>query len=246
MTAQHQQGGGGQWTTGHTAPPGTIGVPRKRSPILPIVAGAVAAAAILAVAGFLLWPDGSSDNGGQAGGPVGGQPSQNLVTDTSTPDTPTTPASSTPSQTPLPDGLVMSSGPGYSIGVPRGWRRSVQGNSVIWTDPASSAYVQVDQTQWSGDPYQHWVTWEQEALADGKLKGFQRIGEITRTSVGGVPAADIEFTWAREGLTRARDRGVVVDGRPYAVVVAVPASQWNENEALVKNVLDTFRPSGVG
>jgi hypothetical protein len=39
---------------------------------------------------------------------------------------------------------------------------------------------------------------------------------------------------------------VIIDGRPFAVVVAVPASQWNEREPLVKNVLDTFRPSGVG
>jgi hypothetical protein len=123
----------------------------------------------------------------------------------------------------------------------------VQGNSVIWTDPASSAYVQVDQTVWSGDPYEHWVTWEQEARADGKLKDFQRVGEITRTTVAGRPAADIEFTWSRgTGVTRARDRGVIAGGRPFAVVVAVPASQWNGNEALVKNVLDTFRPSGVG
>ncbi|WUI00770.1 serine/threonine protein kinase [Spirillospora sp. NBC_00431] len=249
MTAQYPQDSGGPWTAGHTAPPATTGTPRKRSAVLPMVAGAVTAVAVLAVAAFLLWPDGSS-----AGGRPDAQPSQNLVTDKSTPEsptTPTTPASSTsssPSQglPPLPPGLVRSSGPGFTIGVPRGWPRSEQGNSVIWTDPASSAYVQVDQTRWSGDPYQHWVTWEQEAIADGRLKNFQRIGEITRTSVGGVPAADIEFTWSREGVTRARDRGVVVGGRPYAVVVAVPASQWNENEALVKNVLDTFRPSGVG
>ncbi|MFI0479554.1 serine/threonine-protein kinase [Actinomadura sp. 9N215] len=247
MTTQYPQGTGGQWTSGHTVPPATTGMPRRRSPVLPIIAGAVAAAAVLAVAGFLLWPDESS-----GGGQPDAQPSQTLVTGQNTPSPPTTPASSsasssTPGRTPLPDGLVRSAGPGFSIAVPRGWRRSQQGNSVVWTDPVSSAYVQVDQTQWTGDPYQHWVTWEQEAIADGRLKNFQRIGEITQTSVAGVPAADIEFTWSRSvGVTRARDRGVIFNGRPYAVVVAVPASQWNANEALVKNVLDTFRPSGVG
>ncbi|TMR00314.1 serine/threonine protein kinase [Actinomadura soli] len=245
MTAQSPPAPGVHWTPGH-APPTTTGPSRKRSPILPILAGAVTAAAALAVAGFLLWPDGSSGGGGQGGA----KPSA-PATEQSVPSTPTTPASSPSSPdtggTPLPDGLVQAGGPGFGIAVPRGWRRSAQGNSVIWIDPVSGAYVQVDRTQWSGDPYQHWVTWEQEAIADGKLKGFQRIGEITRTSVGGVPAADIEFTWSRAGgVTRARDRGVIFNGRPYAVVVAVPASQWNENEALVKNVLDTFRPSGVG
>ncbi|TDB81722.1 serine/threonine protein kinase [Actinomadura sp. KC216] len=231
---------GGQWTAPVPA--------RKRSPVLPILAGAVTAAAVLAVAGFLLWPDGSSGGGGQAAAQQSPPATGRSVPDT--PTTPAAPASSTspdPADAPLPPGLVRAGGPGFTIGVPPGWRRSEQGNSVIWLDPRTSAYVQVDQTQWSGDPYQHWVTWEQEALADGKLKDFRRIGEIMRTDVGGVPAADIEFAWSRAGgVTRARDRGVIVDGRPYAVVVAVPASQWNANEALVKNVLDTFRPSGVG
>ncbi|GAA4315963.1 hypothetical protein GCM10023178_76180 [Actinomadura luteofluorescens] len=86
----------------------------------------------------------------------------------------------------------------------------------------------------------------QRLIADGKLKDFQRIGQITRTTVAGHPAADIEFTWSRSGGTRAKDRGVMVNGQPYAVVVAVPTSHWIENMTLVNNVLDTFQPSGVG
>ncbi|WP_141581493.1 serine/threonine-protein kinase [Actinomadura sp. WMMA1423] len=250
MTSHYPPGTGTQWTPGQPphAPAG------RRSPLLPVLAGVVAAAAILAIAGFALWPDDSKAGGpGAARSPqVAGQTGQATgQAGQSTGTAPTTPAgTATPTagsgRRPLPAGLVPASGPGFTIGVPSGWSRSVQGNSVIWTDPASSAYVQVDQTVWSGDPYEHWVTWEREAIADGKLKDFQRIGEITRTTVAGRPAADIEFTWSRSGVTRARDRGVTVNGRPFAVVVAVPASQWNENEALVNNVLDTFRPSGVG
>jgi hypothetical protein len=250
MTVQYPPGQDGTWQAGQAspgyAPPAPPAPQRKKSPVVPILAGVAAAAVILGVAGFVLWPDGSSS----AGGPDTTQSPPVQQT------TPTSPASqTTPSDTPtpgtsatrLPDGLVPASGPGYTIAVPRGWRRSVQGNSVVWTDPATSAYVQVDRTVWSGDPYEHWVTWEQEARADGKLKNFHRIGEITRTTAAGLPAADIEFAWIRgTGATRARDRGVIAAGQPYAVVVAVPASQWNENETLVKNVLDTFRPSGVG
>ncbi|WP_187437756.1 serine/threonine-protein kinase [Actinomadura decatromicini] len=242
MTTQYPPGTGGQWTPAYT----TAAAPKRRSAIVPVVAGAVVAAAVLAVAGYLLWPDGTS------GGAQGASQSPTVIDQPTTPQaqTPpsTTPSSpSVPPRTPLPDGLIPASGTGYTIGVPRGWRRSEQGNSVVWTDPATSAYVQVDRTPWTGDPYEHWVTWEREAIADGKLKGFQRVAPITSTSVAGRPAADIEFTWSRSGgLTRARDRGVMADGRAYAVIVAVPASQWNENETLVKNVLDTFRPSGVG
>ncbi|WP_433464281.1 protein kinase domain-containing protein [Spirillospora sp. CA-128828] len=233
-----------QWTPGYTAP----ATPRKKSPVLPILAGVVVAAAVLAAAAVIFWPNKSSGGGtGKAGSPAAAGRTSAPVTP-ATSGAPTSSPASSPSSTaaPLPAGLTLAAGPGYTIGVPRGWRRSVQGNSVVWTDPASSAYVQVDRTVWSGDPHEHWVTWEQEAIADGKLKNFQRIGEITRTTVAGQPAADIEFTWSRSGVTRARDRGVIIDGQPYAVVVAVPASQWNEHETLVKNVLDTFRPSGVG
>ncbi|WP_207943617.1 serine/threonine-protein kinase [Actinomadura sp. KC345] len=246
MTSHYPPGTDGHWTPGD-ARAATSGA-GNRSVAAPILAGVAVAAVILAAAGFFLWPDGSSGGGtGTQQPPPAAGPSTPAGQDTpTTPTTTSTPATSeTPGRTPLPDGLVRASGPGYSIGIPRGWERSVQGASVIWTDPASSAYIQVDQTPWSGDPYEHWLEWEQQAIADGQLKNFNRIS-LTRTSVGGVPAADIEFTWSRDGVTRARDRGVIVNGRPYAVVVAVPASQWNANEALVKNVLDTFRPSGVG
>ncbi|WP_243723320.1 serine/threonine-protein kinase [Actinomadura sp. 7K507] len=248
MTGRYPPGTGGPWPPGD-AQATASGAGRKRSVVPPIIAGVVVATAVLAVAGFVLWPDGSPGGGTAASQqpPTRSTPvNQDTTTAPATPATPTTSATSgTPGRTPLPGGLVQARGSGFSIGVPPGWRRSVQGASVIWTDPASSAYIQVDQTPWSGDPYEHWLEWERQAVADGKLKNFDRIS-LTRTSVAGVPAADIEFTWSRDGVTRARDRGVIVDGRPYAVVVAVPAAQWNENEALVKNVLDTFRPSGVG
>ncbi|TDD65747.1 serine/threonine protein kinase [Actinomadura darangshiensis] len=241
MTSQFPPGPDTQWSPGN-APSAPA---RKKSPVAPILAGVVAAAAILAVVGFVVWPDGSSAGGGTAQSP----PAQPSTADTQpTQTTPSNPPASQPRPTAarLPPGLKPASGPGFKIGVPRSWRRSEQGNSTVWTDPASTAYMQVDRTVWSGDPYDHWVTWEREAIADGKLANFHRIGEITRTTVAGRPAADIEFAWNRAGGTRARDRGVLINGRPYAIVVAVPTSQWNGNEALVKNVLDTFRPAGVG
>ncbi|WP_207944803.1 serine/threonine-protein kinase [Actinomadura rubrisoli] len=247
MLTQHPgypQGPGGPWTSG-MGPSGPSGVPPKRRNMVPVLVGALVAVAIIVPAAVFLWPDGSS--GGDPGAsqsPIADRPSSGPSTTPS--DTPSSAASSPrPSRTPLPAGLVRSAGPGYSIGIPQGWRRSEQGNSTVWTDPVTSAYVQVDRTPWSGDPYEHWMTWKEQARADGRMQGFRDLG-VTRTSVGDVPAADIEFVWARQGGTRARDRGVIYNGRAYAVVVAVPVSKWNENEALVKNVLDAFQPAGVG
>ncbi|CND60586.1 Uncharacterised protein [Mycobacterium tuberculosis] len=262
-TAAFPPGPGQQWTPGYTAPgytapghpapgyPQPPQPPRKRSPLLPILGGVAAAAVILAVAGVVFWANRPSSGGTDAkqSPTTVAQPStpagQGTGPGTSAPPSPT-PSSPASTGSPLPEGLVLGRGAGFTIGVPPGWRRSEQGNSVIWTDPASSAYIQVDQTVWTGDPYDHWANWEREAIADGKLQGYRRVGEITRTEAAGHAAADIEFVWNRAGGTRARDRGMIVNGRPYAIVVAVPASRWNEREPLVKNVLDTFRPSGVG
>ena len=112
-----------------------------------------------------------------------------------------------------PAGLNKVNGPGYSIGVPPGWQRSTTSRGVVWSDPVTKAYVQVDKTQWTGDPVQHWATWKDQAIADGLLKNFQQVGEIKQSSVRGVPAADIEFTWSRLGGTHAVDRGVMSEKR---------------------------------
>ncbi|WP_242903355.1 serine/threonine-protein kinase [Actinomadura terrae] len=240
---------GGPWTAAAPAAPAATGAAPKGRSRLPMILGAVAVVVLLVPVAIFLWPDGASSGGPRtSGSPVANPPASTGVSDptqrtTSPSPTPPTPTVPTPAR--LPTGLVRASGPGYTIGVPDGWRRTAEGNRVSWIDPASGAYVQVDRTPWTGDPYDHWVAWEQQALADGKLEGFQKLG-ITRTTVGSLPAADIEFLWSRQGGTRARDRGVIVNGTPYAVIVALPAARWNDRAALVNNVLDSFRPAGAG
>ncbi|MFF4237289.1 serine/threonine-protein kinase [Actinomadura geliboluensis] len=257
MTAPFTPGPGSQGATTGYAPapppmppaPQAPEPPRKRSAFLPVLGGIAAAAVILSVAGVVFWMNrpSSPTDPDLTPTPPAAEGTPSATQNPQDPPTSAPPSQPASSATALPAGLVRSVGNGFTIGVPRGWVRATRGNSTVWTDPVSSAYIQVDQTIWTGNPYDHWVVWEREAIADGKLKDFRRVGEITRTTVAGRPAADIEFTWTRgTGLTRARDRGVIIDGRPFAVVVAVPASQWNEREPLVKNVLDTFRPSGVG
>jgi hypothetical protein len=207
------------------------------------MAGALIALVIVGVVGFVLWPDRDSaskvgpsqDPAAQTPPAQSGGPSQPA----SQPGTPSTPVSASESvPRPLPQELVRQSGPGFTIGVPAGWTRQVRGNSTFWLDPASDAYVQVDRTRWTGDPYQHWRQWEREVIAKGSLPGYRTLN-LTRTTVGGRPAADLEFTW---NGNRAKDRGVIVDGRSYAVLVAVPASRWNTYQPTVNNVLDTFQP----
>ncbi|WP_192809327.1 serine/threonine-protein kinase [Actinomadura montaniterrae] len=242
MTAHYPPGTNGQqqWAP-MPGGPGTMGVPpKRRSPVLPILAGSVVLAAAVAAAVLIFWPhDGSGPKADATKGPpaTGG---------TSNPPT-SSPATRPPTAPTWPSGLVKRTESGYTIGVPRGWQRSSTSRGIVWTDPVSHAYVQVDKTQWTGDPFEHWRIWKQQAINDGMLKDFQQVGDIMQSSVGANRAADIEFTWSRSvGMTHALDRGVIVDGQAYAVVVALPSSQWDAKEHLVKNVLSTFLPSGAG
>ncbi|MFV2172528.1 serine/threonine-protein kinase [Actinomadura sp. LOL_016] len=247
-TMEQQVGGtGGTGGTGN-------GRRRSRAPL--VVVGALAVAAAVAAGVFFPWPGAGTSGAGAGSGqnpprtqdpgaapgatqaPTGGpNPS---------PSSQVTKPPNTPAPAVLPPNFKLAKGPGYTIGVPRSWVRKDQGRGIVWVDPASGGYVQVDPTQWHGDPYRHWKVWEQQAIADGNLRAYERVS-LNRTRVAGRPSADIEFTWIRAGeTTRARDRGVIIDGRSYAIVVALPASQWNAKKTLVKNVLDTFRPTGVG
>ncbi|GAA2423444.1 hypothetical protein GCM10010191_39330 [Actinomadura vinacea] len=223
---------------GPTAAGGRAG--RRGGVLIPVFAGAAIALVIVGVVGFVLWPEKKNMKRADAG--PGLPPGATLPTHGS-PVQPVQPSKEFPSGIrtalpALPQGFTQQRGPGFTIGVPAGWTRKAQGNSTFWLDPASDAYIQVDQTVWSGDPYAHWQQWSREVRGNGKLPGFQRVG-LARTTVGGRPAADIEFTWSKY---RARNRGVMVNGQPYAVLVAVPASRWNTYQGTVNNVLDTFRP----
>src|SRR5690606_8634990 len=120
-------------------PPGGEG--RARSVVGPILAGAAVAAVILAVAGVLLWPDGSSGagEGPQAKPTTVAQQSTSGPGDTPTPPE-TEPASTEPASTGDPDGTlpagpVPARGPGFTIGGPRGRTRPARGPRGVWPGP---------------------------------------------------------------------------------------------------------------
>jgi hypothetical protein len=126
--------------------------------------------------------------------------------------------------------------------VPDGWRRTAAGKSVIWKDPGSAAFVQVDRTDWTGDAYGHWQTWETQAKADGALVSYHRIA-LSRVPGTGYDTADLEFTYLTKGGTamHAVDRGVQADGQSYGVFVSIPVEQWTSRTDNVDNFLNSFR-----
>jgi hypothetical protein len=175
-----------------------------------------------------------------AGAPGGNPPAIPTDTRSSPPASPTLLQAANPE---LPAGWSRASGPGYTIGVPAGWRRSVEGRSVFWRDPNSPAYLQVDRTEWTGAPYAAWEQWESEVLTNGSLRNYRRI-DLRNVADTPYAAADIEFTWNGQGgrLMHGVDRRVIANGRRYAIFVAIPAGQWSASQERVNGFLTTFRP----
>ncbi|MGI8328918.1 serine/threonine-protein kinase [Actinomadura scrupuli] len=239
--------GGFREHPGHQ-PPGGLPPNAPSAPSAPgrpgrgINSGLLAAVGLLAVAvivlvGFVAFhpQSGAKPSASPSVQSAGAQPGGST---TPRPTSPTSAAAHRP-----PPGLHTVTGPGYSLDVPTGWARSTSGNSVIWRDPATGAFVQVDRTGWTGDPYAHWEAWEPRAIADGALRSYQRVA-LNRVTGAGYDAADLEFTYLTKGGTamHAVDRGVQAGGRSYAVFVSIPVAQWTSRSQNVDNFLDSFHP----
>lgn len=149
------------------------------------------------------------------------------------------PPSKPPSKSPIPAGWQQVTEAGFTLNVPIGWTRMSGTRGPIWKDPASGAFVQVDQTPWTGDPAAHWRTWEAQVRKDGKLRGFQAI--VVRPLDANT--ADVEFTYLTKSQSmHAVDRGVLVNGRPYALFISIPDSEWTAQAASRANLLASFHP----
>jgi serine/threonine protein kinase len=150
------------------------------------------------------------------------------------------PPSKPPSKGPIPAGWQQVTEAGFTLNVPIGWTRTSSKRGPIWRDPASGAFVQVDKTPWAGDPAAHWRTWEAQVHKDGKLPGFQAIGLPHRLDAN---TADVEFTYLTSSQPmHAVDRGVLVNGRPYALFISIPDSEWTAQAASRDNLLTSFHP----
>ncbi|MFB9840339.1 hypothetical protein, partial [Actinoallomurus acaciae] len=167
---------------------------------------------------------------------------------TPTPTVPTAGRTATAGPT-VPAGYHRSAGPeGTSLAVPAGWTREARGSSsVLWKQPSTGAYVQIDTIPWGvKDPVEHWHVFEREVQAKNVLPGFRELRLSGRFSPRGWPASDLEYTWTTSdhGTMRAIDRGFTVNGRQYAVLVAGPASRWDSYPGVMDGVFGSFQPAG--
>jgi serine/threonine protein kinase len=165
------------------------------------------------------------------------------TTPSTTPSVSVVPPRPSPAAT-LPPGWVSATGPGYTVGVPAGWTRWTNRQSVFWRDPGSAAYLQADRTDWTGEPYPAWQKWEVDVRVNQSLKNYRRL-DLRRAIGTPYDAADIEFTWdGKDGIRmRGVDRRIIVAGRRYTIFVAIPETRWSTSQGLVTGFFGAFVPT---
>jgi serine/threonine protein kinase len=222
-------------------PPPGPGTANGRSKTWLIVLAVVLVVAVAAAA--VLLTRGSADGSGPSSTPTRTVPTQSPTSSPTSSPTPSPPPGPT-----VPAGYRRTAGPtGSSIALPPGWNRQTRENSVLWKQPSTGAYVQVDAIPWGvEDPVEHWHVFEREVQAKNVLPGFRERRLSGRFSYRGWPASDLEYTWTTSdhGTMRAIDRGFTANGRQYAVLIAAPAGSWPRYADVVQGVFGSFQPAG--
>ncbi|MER6830076.1 protein kinase [Streptosporangium sp. NPDC000563] len=237
------------WTR-REQPTDTGAAPARRTGArrLALLAGVPALAVTVGVGAWLVLrnPGTPVDTGGRA--------------DVTAPITDPTPAASpeatptrdaTPTATPrpsraIPAGWRMHLDPmGFSIAVPGNWqvKRFSGRDRVEFRAPgASGGLLWIESTEDpEKDPVRHWEKVERAAVAENVWPGYRRVG-ITALTYQGVPAADWEFTYLKNGVrTRVLDRGFRTrDDKPYAIYWERPDTARSGSYFAV--FTRTFRP----
>ncbi|WP_231403658.1 serine/threonine-protein kinase [Actinomadura viridis] len=234
-----------------TAGPGRPGPAARGDNRNALVIGAIILVALLVTVGIVLAKNGGDENAGTRGSRG---PSGTPKTGTSSP--PPSPAGSSPraSVSPssgVPAGFrVHKDRTGFSIAIPKDWKgpqkRSSSPSSVFFEPPGGEGYIQVDQTS---DPNASALEdWENyEPTARGRFSGYEKIkiapvreGEPV-SDPSGKKAADWEWTYdGRSGRLHALNRGFVMNGTGYAIVLVAPHDGWDRTFAEMAPVYEFF------
>ncbi|MQY06927.1 Serine/threonine-protein kinase PknD [Actinomadura sp. RB68] len=210
---------------------------RRRGVALPVLAGVLATAVLAAVLTMVFWPEAKGTPG-----PYDADAAK--PTKTARPTTSASRPKDERDTAAPPPGMRTEAVKDYSLPVPQGWvRTSRPPHQVSWTDPATKAYILVDDRRWDvapTDPYAHSEAFERQTMANGRLRGYSRV-DLKRVTVGGRPGADLEYTWL-DGQMRATSRSVVTpSGGTYTVMVAAPQRTMPQVRPLLNSALAGFR-----
>ncbi|WP_227022937.1 serine/threonine-protein kinase [Actinomadura rubrobrunea] len=150
----------------------------------------------------------------------------------------------------VPAGFRLYRGKNFSTAIPADWkgpeRRSSSPSSVFFTPPSGEGYIQIDQTS---DPNESALEdWRRFApQARGRFPGYREI-KIAPVADGepvsdpsGADAADWEWTYdGKSGRMHALNRGFVMDGMGFAILLVAPDDAWARTFAELAPVYEKF------
>lgn len=197
---------------------------RSRRPVLLTVVAVLVLVAV-GVAAFFLWPE-----------KAGSQPDPKVSS--SPPPAPQQPS--------VPAGYHRDNGPaGSTVAVPNGWKRSdSDSRSVLWSDPVSGAYLQIDTRDWkTSDPVEHWKRFVNETRKKKQMRGFAPKSPSAPFAWRGGSASDLSFSWtSNSGTVYGFDRGVSVGDTDFALYASVPSNLVTRMAKRRQVFYDTFQP----
>ncbi|MFJ3825830.1 hypothetical protein [Streptomyces nodosus] len=230
-----------------TPPPSPT--PRSRRTTA-LVAAATVAAVAGGIAGGVL---GLQDHGGHSGAGSAGSGAASTVSASGTAtsdsglptDTDTTGAWSTasPSPTDVPPGYVLhEDAAGFTIAVPKGWRRKEGTDGVFYNSPDGHSLVQIFAiTEPDITPLEA-LTLTSRNLADSS-KNYTELSLQDVPQDSGEPAAELVYAYDRPDGTRRQivDHAFGTDtGEQYAVLVAGPEDDWPRQRQILEVALAHF------
>ena len=234
-----------------TRPPAPeAGPSRRRRRAMLIAAALVAAVAGAAVSAALLLSRDGTGGGGTPSTPAS-QSSQTGPTQTKSPSSSPTPTVTVtrgsrtpkPSAPEAPEGYrVAKDRRGFTLAVPHGFTREVDGPRVFYKSPAGTFRIGIKSSAPEpGGPLA--VQRRSDAKGPQNNPGY-RDGEVAETSHNGRPAALWQFTW--DGFTQAEGDRHTYDlcweegGRMYDVWVSAPVGRAKEARRYFDTAVDSF------
>ena len=153
----------------------------------------------------------------------------------------------TTEQSNLPKGWKRYRDPavGYSVGVPSNWIRAAgpTATTTDFRDPYVRRFVRVDTT--SAPQASALAAWQAyEASFRTSVQNYSRVRLVPSDGGNGTRQADWEFTFVADGVTyHALDRGLVVNGRGYALYWQTEQPKWQSSSTLREQLFAQFTPA---
>ncbi|MGW5846867.1 serine/threonine-protein kinase [Streptomyces sp. NPDC055254] len=138
---------------------------------------------------------------------------------------------------------------GFTLFVPEGWRREVNGDQIDYTPDHGDHFIRIaiDKTPDYENPLVHLLDLEKQVRKRAEYKR-QRLNQNTfRDS---TRAALWDFTWTEKGTLAGPRRAieqmyVAPDGTEYAVYMSSPAADWDRTRQQFDIVLSGWQPAGA-